>query len=58
MKADLFKALAPPAPVRVRELLAVTRRLLSRNLPQGQVLLAALADVDAPALAGADRASA
>ncbi len=41
------------------ELLAVARRLLSRNLRQGQVLLAALDDADdAVALAGADRASA
>lgn len=40
------------------ELLAVARRLLSRNLRQGQALLAALDDADdAVALAGADRAS-
>jgi len=38
------------------ELLAVARRLLSRNLRQGQVLLAALDDAqDAVALAGPDR---
>lgn len=40
------------------ELLAVARRLLSRNLRQGQALLAALDDADdAVALADADRAS-
>jgi len=40
------------------ELLAVARRLLSRNLRQGQVLLAALNDADdAVALVGADRTS-
>ncbi len=40
------------------ELLAVARQLLSRNLRQEQVLLAALHEADdAVALAGADRAS-
>ena len=41
------------------ELLAVARRLLSRNLRQGQALLAALDDADdAVALAGTDQAPA
>jgi ArsR family transcriptional regulator len=40
------------------ELLAVARRLLSRNLRQGQALLAALDDADdAVAVAGTDAAS-
>jgi ArsR family transcriptional regulator len=55
VKTSVICALRDP---QTAELLAVARRLLSRNLRQGQVLLAALDDAnDAVALAGADRAS-
>ncbi|MCW2622061.1 MAG: transcriptional regulator [Frankiales bacterium] len=54
VKTSVICALRDP---QTAELLSVARRLLSRNLRQGQVLLAALDDADdAVALAGSDRA--